>query len=138
MKPCSGTGVSWADGSDGSRDLPAFLHRSEEQLLGSVCLWEQGEPGLSHHSEDLKLSLSHLEKHRRSWHNSAKTQKCPWYWSLQGVVAFTDHGFAPVQLLGSSQQAEQQEGCLISSMCLRLDWCSRKVCASAPSTSRRR
>lgn len=46
----------------------------EEQLLGSVdvCLWEQGEPGLSHQSvlrcivgryksEHPNLSLSHLE-----------------------------------------------------------------------------
>lgn len=55
--------VSWADGSVGSRGLPAFLHHSEEQLQGSVdvCSWEQGEPGLSHHSEDPELCLSHLE-----------------------------------------------------------------------------
>lgn len=49
--------------SVGDRDLPALLYCSEEQLLGcmGMCLWEQGEPGLSHQSKDPKWSLSHLE-----------------------------------------------------------------------------
>lgn len=37
--------------------------------------------------------------HKKSWHNSAKNQKYPWYLSLQSIVLIIYHDLVLVQLL---------------------------------------